>query len=212
MWLLLIASFISTVITIERLFTWLKYTLASDDVNVQNCFSALEQQDTHKALQFCQRQNTPRLKMLIEGIQALPFIGTDKMSAYADAKIDNMARGQSVLDTIITMAPMLGILGTVLGIIDSFHILSLQGVDDPTAVVGGIAQALISTAMGLCVALLALLPYNLFRSFLQKLTLRLECVGTEFNHLCQQNKLITEPRTLVNSDPVIQTNRAENVS
>jgi len=112
------------------------------------------------------------------------------MESYAEKQISYMSRGQGLLDTVITLAPMLGILGTVLGIIDSFNILSLEGVENPTAVVGGIAQALISTAMGLSVALLALLPYNLFRSFIQKLTLHLESIGSEFYHICHQKQFV----------------------
>jgi len=129
--------------------------------------------------------------MLAFGINALPFSPNEKMESYAERQIHNMSRGQTLLDTVITLAPMLGILGTVLGIIHSFNILGSQGVDNPTEVVAGIAQALVSTAMGLSVALLALLPFNLFRSLLQKLTLHLEGVGSEFYHICHQKSLIT---------------------
>jgi len=75
-----------------------------------------------------------------------------------------MARGMVLLDTIITVAPMLGILGTVLGIIDSFEVLAQDARPDPIGVTGGIAEALITTALGLVVALCAVLPYNWFRS------------------------------------------------
>jgi len=191
MWLLLLASFLTTLITIERLFLWSHYHFKKERYAVLDCFAALNQKEKTRALQCCKRLETPALQMLSYGIKALPFSPNEKMEAYAEEQISEMSRGQSLLDTIITLAPMLGILGTVLGIIDSFNILSLQGVDNPTAVVGGIAQALISTASGLVVALLALLPYNLFRSFIQKLTLHLELIGSEFNHICQQKRLIT---------------------
>ena len=191
MWLLLLISFLSCIITLERLFVWGRYHLKQERFALRDCFAALNQQQKTQAQQFCQKLDTPALNMLTHGIKALPFSPNEKMESYAEKQISLMSRGQSLLDTVITMAPMLGILGTVLGIIDSFNILSLQGVENPTAVVGGIAQALISTAMGLVVALLALLPYNLFRSFIQKLTLHLEGVGSEFYHICHQKNLIT---------------------
>lgn len=72
-------------------------------------------------------------------------------------------RGLPLLDTTITAAPMLGILGTVLGIIDSFSRLSQEAGGDPLAVSGGVAEALITTAAGLVIALGALLPYNWLR-------------------------------------------------
>jgi len=191
MWLLLLASFLTSIVTLERIFIWTKYYLAGECAVLHNCFSALNQSQKTEALRLCQTLDSPALNMLAHGINALPFAPNEIMESYAEKQISLMSRGQSLLDTVITLAPMLGILGTVLGIIDSFNILSLQGVENPTAVVGGIAQALISTAMGLCVALLALLPYNLFRAFIQKLTLHLEGSGSEFYHLCQQKSLIS---------------------
>ncbi len=193
MWLLLLASFLTTTVTLERLFMWAYYALKSDDVAITKCFNALQQKQTNNAIYFVQQLNTPATKMLEHGILSLPFPATDKMQSYAEQQINQMSRGQALLDTVITLSPMLGILGTVLGIIESFNILSLQGVDNPTAVVGGIAQALISTAMGLSVALMALLPYNLFRSFINKLILRLENIGSDFNHICQQKSLFRNP-------------------
>jgi len=191
MWLLLLASFLTTIVTLERIYVWINYHLKQERFALNDCFASLNRHQKMHALQFCKKLDTPALNMLAHGISALPFSPHEKMQSYAEKQISVMSRGQSLLDTVITLAPMLGILGTVLGIIDSFHILSLQGVENPTAVVGGIAQALISTAMGLSVALLALLPYNLFRSCIQKLTLHLETVGSEFYHICHQKSLIT---------------------
>jgi biopolymer transport protein ExbB len=191
MWLLLLASFLSCIVTLERLFIWANYHFKRERFALRDCFAALNRHQKDQALLFCQKLDTPALNMLAHGIKALPFSPNEKMESYAEKQISLMSRGQSLLDTVITLAPMLGILGTVLGIIDSFNILSLQGVENPTAVVGGIAQALISTATGLVVALFALLPYNLFRSFIQKLTLHLEGIGSEFYHICHQKSLIT---------------------
>ncbi|MEW6071517.1 MAG: MotA/TolQ/ExbB proton channel family protein [Planctomycetota bacterium] len=78
-----------------------------------------------------------------------------------------LERGMAVLDTIITAAPLLGILGTVLGIIDSFELLSARSVQDPLAVTGGVAEALITTASGLVIALGVIFPYNYFRTLVR---------------------------------------------
>jgi biopolymer transport protein ExbB len=74
-----------------------------------------------------------------------------------------LVKRMAPLDTIVTAAPLLGILGTVLGIIDSLELLSDRAAPDPLAVTGGVARALITTATGLIVALLALFPLNYFR-------------------------------------------------
>ena len=96
-----------------------------------------------------------------------------------------------MLDTIVTVAPLLGILGTVLGIIDSFDLLSDAGIQNPQAVLGGIAQALITTAAGLTVAVISLLPMNYFLSRLQKqaeliadLATQLELASVHYQSSC----------------------------
>lgn len=82
------------------------------------------------------------------------------------------------LSTIVTAAPMLGILGTVLGIIDSFELLGGENaITDPNEVSAGIAQALISTAAGLVVALSTLFPYMAFRAKAERALGRLEALA-----------------------------------
>ena len=65
---------------------------------------------------------------------------------------------------MITVAPLLGILGTVLGIISSFQLLGTSGIADPKLVTSGIAQALITTATGLTISIVTVFPYNYFRA------------------------------------------------
>ena len=90
-----------------------------------------------------------------------------------------LERFGSILSTIITAAPMLGILGTVVGIIQSFGLVgSAETVADPAVVAGGIAQALYTTAFGLIVALLTLFPYAIFRSLADRAFSRLETLAS----------------------------------
>ncbi len=67
-----------------------------------------------------------------------------------------------VLETIVTAAPLLGLLGTITGMIRAFKLFGNQGLVDPTGVTGGVAEALIATAIGIVIALLALSAYNFF--------------------------------------------------
>lgn len=74
-----------------------------------------------------------------------------------------LERGMPFLDTVVTSAPLMGILGTVLGIIDALALLGERASPDPVAVSGGVARALVTTATGLVIALCVLFPYNWLR-------------------------------------------------
>lgn len=104
-----------------------------------------------------------------------PARETEALAAQAIEEVrPQVERYSATLSTIITAAPMLGILGTVTGIIASFRILSNTTLRDPTAVAGGIAEALITTAFGLIVALVALFPYMAFRAKVERCYSRME--------------------------------------
>ncbi len=102
------------------------------------------------------------IRVLVSGIVHRKFSMTKAMEVAAIQEIAKMRRGIGILDTMITVAPLLGILGTVIGIILSFKMLAIEGIDNPQAVTGGIAQALITTAAGLSIAILAVIPFNYF--------------------------------------------------
>lgn len=104
------------------------------------------------------------IRMLITGILHREYDMGKAMEAEAQHQIKRMSRFMNVLDTMITVAPLLGILGTVLGIITSFKMLGAGGIADPKLVTGGIAQALITTATGLAISIITVFPYNYFRS------------------------------------------------
>lgn len=95
--------------------------------------------------------------------------------------------GLGFLDTIVTLAPMLGILGTVTGIIASFNLLGTTTSADPVAVSTGIAEALITTATGLVVSMLALLPLNAGRVVHSRIVESMERDLSVVEHLIKKN-------------------------
>ncbi len=74
-----------------------------------------------------------------------------------------------LLDTIVTAAPLLGLLGTILGILDTFSVLASSGISDPAAVSGGIGTALRATALGIGIALYAMLFFNRFQERVERI-------------------------------------------
>lgn len=100
------------------------------------------------------------------------------MSAAGVAELSLMKRGLVALDTIITASPLLGLLGTIIGMIDSFKVMSAAGLGQPHAVTGGVAEALIATATGIAIAVITLFPYNYFLSRIERETDLIEVFST----------------------------------
>jgi len=82
-----------------------------------------------------------------------------------------------LLDTIITLAPLLGLLGTIIGMFHAFHVLATPG-HAPTDVTGGVADALVATASGLFIAILGLLTFNAFNNQVRMILLQLDSIKT----------------------------------
>jgi biopolymer transport protein ExbB len=86
----------------------------------------------------------------------------------------DMSRGLWLLETIVTAAPLLGLLGTIVGMMRSFQLFGGNGLVDPGGVTGGVAQSLVATAIGLVVAVFALFAFNYFSRRLDRLMDELE--------------------------------------
>ncbi|WP_456473207.1 MotA/TolQ/ExbB proton channel family protein [Desulfolithobacter sp.] len=99
-----------------------------------------------------------------------------------------MSRFMTLLDTMITVAPLLGIFGTVLGIISSFKMLGSAGIADPKLVTGGIAQALITTATGLAISIITVFPYNYFKSRIEHAIHIMEKYGTSLEVVYEKSR------------------------
>ncbi len=90
----------------------------------------------------------------------------------------DLSRGLWVLETIVTAAPLLGLLGTITGMMHAFNLIGNNGLVDPTGVTGGVAQALIATALGLFIAVIALFAFNFFSRRQSQMLDEMERLGT----------------------------------
>jgi len=89
-----------------------------------------------------------------------------------------LSRGLWVLETIVTAAPLLGLVGTIIGMMGSFKLIGGSGLVNPTGITGGVAQALIATTLGLIIALIALFAFNFFAHLQSKTMDEMERLGT----------------------------------
>ena len=178
MYPLLVCSVLSLTVIIERFLFWIKEDKRRNQALVDN------------VLELCQKGNWEEVKVrvagsrdyiiriLVSGILHRKFSMTKAMETAAADEIKRMRSFLGVLDTMITVAPLLGIFGTVIGIITSFEILGMSGIEHPQAVTAGIAQALITTASGLGIAILSVFPYNYFESRAENAGLTIEKYAT----------------------------------
>jgi biopolymer transport protein ExbB len=133
-----------------------------------------------QALANCEQIGGCSAVILAKGIEyrqrELPFIESiiEGQAALIAAKLRERL---NYLDTIVTMAPLLGLLGTVIGMIQSFSVMNLRE-GQPLAITGGVGEALVATATGLCVALLALVVHSYFSQRLDRLVTDMEEAAT----------------------------------
>ena len=186
MWPLILCSIVSLAITIERIFFWFGQNRRRSKDTIKQIFLLTERGQFKQATKLAMSTYDVTVRMLLAGLKNKAYGLKENMEASAADLIDRMKRGLKILNTIITMSPLLGILGTVIGIIESFNILGIQGIGNPKDVIGGMAQALITTAVGLSIALITLVPYNYFIHRVQKTAKNIEQTGTLFETACKK--------------------------
>lgn len=169
-------SLLALTISIERGFQFrsLRFSRLADRM-----IKLVEQGKWTDALALAEQRQSPTLRVLAAGIFHRDQQPDKAMEATGIAEISRLKRGLSVLDTVITLGPLLGLLGTIIGMIDSFGIMSKTGLGNPHAVTGGVAEALICTAAGIGVAVITLIPYNFFLSLVERETERIEQYATK---------------------------------
>jgi biopolymer transport protein ExbB len=141
--------------------------------------SLIEQEKFTDALAIAEPQPSPVLRVIATGVHQRANYPSKAMEATAIVELTKMKRGLPALDTVITLGPLLGLLGTIIGMIDSFGIMSQSGLGNPHAVTGGVAEALICTAAGIVVAVTTLIPYNFFVARMEQETEKIEHYATK---------------------------------
>jgi len=172
---LLVCSIVAVAVVLER--GWYFYHLPATDTANQ-MIDLVVHGKFADALALNEHQPHPVLQVLAAGIRARDSEPEKAMEATGIVEVRHMKRGMAALDTIITLAPLLGLLGTIIGMIDSFGIMAEQGMGQPHAVTGGVAEALICTATGILIAVIALIPYNYFLTRIEELTEHIEQYAT----------------------------------
>jgi biopolymer transport protein ExbB len=178
MYPLLICSIIALTVIIERTIFWIGEDYRRDQALINEVLSLAERGNWETVRARIGNSKDFIIRILVAGILHREFSIAKAMETAASDELDRMRRYLPILDTIITVSPLLGIFGTVIGIILSFEMLGSAGIEEPQAVTAGIAQALITTASGLGIAILSLFPFNYFNSRIEKAATTIEKYAT----------------------------------
>ncbi len=178
MYPLLACSIVVLTVVLERLMFWNRIDRNRNPRLVDDVLDLSRVGDWESVREKTTQSRDYIVKILINGILHRRFSMTKAMESAAAEEIRRMRRFMTILDTMITVAPLLGIFGTVLGIIHSFDVLGTTGIEHPEAVTAGIAQALITTATGLGIAIFTVFPYNYFNSRVDGAALSIEKYAT----------------------------------
>jgi biopolymer transport protein ExbB len=188
MWPILLASIVSLTVVLERLFFVVGEMRKRDQESIENILSQVKAGDTEQALITARDSRDGIAKVLAYGLGHDEQSLSDALAHAANEELNRYERGLSILDTIITLAPLLGLLGTVTGMIHAFGLMGASELDAPAAITGGIAEALIATAFGLGVAILSLIPFNWLNANFERKKRQVEHEATQLELIIRKAK------------------------
>lgn len=180
MHILLIASIFAVTITIERYLYF--RTIDSGSDFAQTITQTLQQGNYQAAKETCKNTKGINAQILLKALE-LKHTGATFLEKYMENEagicMAKLRKRIPYLSIIVTMAPLLGLLGTVVGMISSFNVFSAQ-TGQPHAITGGVGEALIATASGLCVAIIALIAHSYFSQRIDNILTDMEQVFSSY--------------------------------
>jgi biopolymer transport protein ExbB len=177
MWPILISAIVAVAVVGERAFWWWRESRKRDPQKMEQLLAALENSDVAAATKIAEGSEDPVIRMVYRGLNHVHTSLQGALQLAAGIELKRAGRFLVVMDTLVTLAPLLGLLGTVTGLMRAF--LNIGSAElSVSAVTGGIGEALIATACGLGIAIFALIPFNFFSAKLTQLQFDLETAAT----------------------------------
>lgn len=191
MWPILLCSIVALAIAIERFISLRRASIDTREF-MDTVRQVLRQNRIQEAVQICDETDAPIARILRAGILKHNRSKDDIREAIEDAghmEIPRLERYLPALATCVNISPLLGLLGTVQGMITAFSVIHhKQGAVNPSDLAGGINNALITTAAGLIVAIPATVIYNYFVTRIENMVLEMEISSSELIDLLTRNK------------------------
>lgn len=169
MWPILMLSFVMVTVVVERLLFTFRENANREPEVVEKMLEAVERRDIEGALAIGRQSKDFVAKILVYSLSNKEYSLSNAFIRASSQELGRFQQGMATLDTVITAAPLLGLLGTVTGMMRTFA--ALGGGDIGAAantVVAGVGEALIATMCGLGIAIMALLPYNYLNARMER--------------------------------------------
>jgi len=182
MWPILVTSLVAVTVIIERLIWWTLEFRQRDPEKVDKVYMALKKGDVKVASGIARTSDDPILRMIWHALNNLYAAPEGALHVAAELEVVRASRFIVVLDTIVTLAPLLGLMGTVTGLMRAFFKLGSTELSE-TAISGGIAEALIATVCGLGIAVVSLVFLNYFSGRVAKLQVQIQNACTNMEGL-----------------------------
>lgn len=189
MYLILIVSIVGLAVFIERFF-YLQKVKKNGKIIMEKMREKLKGLRLDEAIAVCENYPGAASNIIKAGLEVASRSREEIEKAMEDAakyEIPKLQKNLPVLATVVSISTLLGLLGTVIGMIISSTVLSTQGMSNPSRLIGGIAQALITTAYGLIVAIPSVVAYNYISSKIDNIISEIEISTIEIIKLLKKD-------------------------
>lgn len=209
MWPILALSVITLAVIFERLLFLVEITRNRKRKWVTQFLELVGQERYEEALALARKSKDYVLKVLEEGLKHREGSLEDALLEAASSQLERFNKGLVVLDTAVTLGPLLGLLGTVTGMMHAFSIVGGGEIaGKQAAITGGVAESLIAVSFGLAVAIVAIIPLNFFNARMERARRRIEEASTRLVLLLKKEKEDQElpSRTVMGNASLIEGN------
>lgn len=176
MYPIIFCSIVALAIFLERLWVLRRKNIIPQDF-VNNVEGLLKKQKISEAVFLCQNDISSIAKIFLAGLRSTQkgmWLVKEAIEERGSREATILEKNVDILSTIANLTPLLGLLGTVSGMIKTFNAISVQGIGNPAPLAGGIAEALITTATGLCIAIPTLVCYRFLKDKASSLIFEME--------------------------------------
>jgi len=188
MWPLLFAAIVAAVVSLERSLFIVSEKRRQNPAQVEQIFTLVESGNQPAAIQVANASTDFVARVLGFALANANLSISQAISKASALELKRFSRGLPILDTIITAAPLLGLLGTVTGMMNTFSMMGGDELGAPAAITGGIAEGLIATAFGLLVAITCLFPNNYLNARIESAQHEMEDAGRRLELMLMAEK------------------------